>query len=470
MQLSLTPKTSQPLVEQIVGEIGRRIAARQLAAGQKLPSIRRLAAENRVSTFTVIEAYDRLVAAGLLSSRRNSGFYVATRRQPLTLAPAAAEPEVAPDRDIDPVWIMRQSLTLDEKLLKPGCGWLPNDWLNEEALRRKLHEVGRAPQARLLEYGHPLGYLPLRQQLQLRLAGLGIEAPPQRLLLTDGASQAIDLVCRFLLQPGDTVLIDDPGYFNFQGVARAHRAQIVGVPLTPAGIDLAAFEALLIRHRPKLYLMNAALQNPTGLTMSAGTAYRLLRLAEAHDLRILEDDIFADFQAAPGQRLAALDQLDRVIYLGSFSKTLSAATRCGFIACRADWIEGLTDLKLATSFGNNDLAAQLVSRLLADGSYRKHVEAIRDRLRGTMAETRRRLAQRGLGLWSEPEEGLFLWARLPDGIDSARIARQALREGIVLAPGNVFSVAQTAGAFLRFNVAQSGPMRIFEFLSGAISG
>ena len=463
MQLSLTSKSEHSLVEQIVGEIGRRIEGRQLASGQKLPSIRRLAEGNGVSKFTVIEAYDRLVAAGLLSSRRNSGFFVAARQQPLSLA----EPEISVARDIDPVWIMRQSLTLDDKLLKPGCGWLPNDWLNEESLRRKLHEIARAPGARLLEYAHPLGHLPLRQQLHLRLAALEIEAPPQRILLTDGASQAIDLVCRFLLQPGDTVLIDDPGYFNFQGVARAHRAKIVGVPLNPSGIDLAAFEALLVQHRPKLYLMNAALQNPTGLTMNAGTAYKLLRLAETHDLRILEDDIFADFQATPGQRLAALDQLDRVIYLGSFSKTLSAAVRCGFIATRADWIEGLTDLKLATSFGNNDLSAQLVSLLLADGSYRKHVEAIRQRLRAAMTQTKRRLAQGGLRLWHEPEEGLFLWSQLPPGYDSAELARHALAEGIVLAPGNVFSVNRTAGQYLRFNVAQSGAQRIFDFLRGA---
>src|SRR5205807_579903 len=169
--------------------------------------------------------------------------------------------------------------------------------------------VARMPSARLLDYGPPLGYLPLRQQIARRLAELEIAATPDQLMLTDGASQAIDLVCRHLLQPGDAVLIDDPGYFNYHAVLRAHRARVLPVPYTRTGPDLAELERLATAEKPKLYLANPALQNPTGLSLAPGQAHRLLNLAQAHDFRIVEDDVFRDFQSVPTPRVAALGGL-----------------------------------------------------------------------------------------------------------------------------------------------------------------
>ena len=186
--------------------------------------------------------------------------------------------------------------------------------------------------------------------------------PPDQLLLTASGTQAIDLIGRFLLRPGDTVLVDDPCYFNFQALLRAHQVRLVGVPWTPTGPDLAAFEAALEAERPRLYLTNSALHNPTGGTIGAQTAHRLLVAAAAHDLVIVEDDIFADLEPEPSPRLAVLDGLERVIRIGSFSKTLSASVRCGYIAARADWIEGLVDLQVATSFGGpSPVATELIA-------------------------------------------------------------------------------------------------------------
>src|SRR5262249_40163439 len=149
------------------------------------------------------------------------------------------------------------------------------------------------------------------------------------------------------------------------------------------------------------------------------------------------------------------DGLDRVIHIGSFSKTLSASVRCGFVAARPNWIEGLSDLKIATSFGSARLSAELVLTLLKDGSYRKHMEMLRLRLSRAMNETSARLRSIGILPWIEPQAGMFLWCHLPEGIDAADTARRALAAGVVLAPGNAFSLSQTANGFLRFNVAQS---------------
>jgi DNA-binding transcriptional MocR family regulator len=452
------------LVARVMAALRQRIAGRTLPPGARLPSIRSLAAGMGVSKSTVVEAYERLAAEGVVQPRRGSGFYVSGHLPPLSLA------DLAPrlDRAVDPLWISRQSLDAGAGTLRPGCGWLPPEWMPEAALRRSLRRLGRSETVTLAEYGTPLGLAPLRQMLARRLAEREVEASPEQIMLTESGSQALDLTCRFLIEPGDAVLVDDPCYFNFHALLRAHRARIVGVPYTPAGPDLAAFEQALAEHRPRLYLTNSALHNPTGATLTATVAHRLLKLAERFDLTIVEDDIFADLEPEPAPRLAGLDGLERVIQIGSFSKTLSASVRCGFIAARRDWIEGLIDLKIATSFGASRLSAELVLGILTDGSYRKHVEGLRQRLAGAMAETRTRLAALGIEPWLTPRGGMFLWCRLPEEQDAAAIAQAVLAEGIVLAPGNAFSLSQTARQFLRFNVAQTADPRIFAALREAM--
>jgi DNA-binding transcriptional MocR family regulator len=449
----------------LVALIRGQITSRVLGRGARLPSVRALAASEGVAKSTVVEAYERLVAEGLVRSRPGAGFFVIGPPERPALAPPASP--VA--RAVDPLWIMRQSLEADPAALMPGCGWLPESWLPAAAVRRGLRAAARAADRPLVGYATSQGFAPLRAQLVRRLAERGIEADPAQLLLVDSGTQAIDLVCRHLLEPGDTVLVDDPCYFNFLGQLRAHRVRVVGVPMTPSGPDLDAFATSAAAWRPRLYLTNAGPHNPTGASLTPASAHRLLKLAEAHDIAIVEDDIFADLEPAPGApRLGALDGLQRVIQLGSFSKTLSAAVRCGWIAARPDLVGSLTDLKLATTFGACDLSARMVHDLLLDGSYRRHAEGLRAKLAGAMRSTAARLEAAGLRLWCEPRGGLFLWAELPDGLEASELARRALAAGVVLAPGPVFSASHGATRHLRFNVAQCAPPRVFEVLRQAM--
>nr|WP_312364221.1 PLP-dependent aminotransferase family protein [Ensifer sp.] len=461
MAFQQSESSGETLLEAVMGTIRQRIAGRSLTPGSKLPSIRALAKTMGVSKSTVVEAYERLAAEGAIRSRPGSGFFVSAPLAPLSLVEAG--PRV--DRAVDPLWVSRQSLETNAGVLKPGCGWLPASWMPEQALRRALRAVARADAACLADYGTPLGLRPLRQLLARRLAEHGVEASPDQIMLTESGTQAIDLLCRFLLEPGDTVIVDDPCYFNFHALLRAHRVNIVSVPYTPVGPDLDRFAEVLEAHQPRLYITNSAVHNPTGATLSPVVAHRLLRLAEQAGLTIVEDDIFADFEHAPAPRLAAFDGLDRVVQIGSFSKTLSASVRCGYIAAPRGWIEGLTDLKIATTFGGPGLAAELVLTLLRDGSYRKHMEALRLRLNRAMAETAPRLAAVGIKPWIEPQAGMFLWCRLPEGADASELAQKALAHDVVLAPGNVFSHSGAASGFLRFNVAQSGDERLYRVLA-----
>jgi len=418
----------------------------------------------QVSVSTVLEAYERLMAEGVLSARPGSGYYVAGPVAPLALT------ELGPrlDRAVDPLWISRQSLETASDALKPGCGWLPPSWLYEAGIRKALRSAARADSVNLAEYASPLGHPPLRQFLSRRLAGIGIEVPLEQIMLTDSGTHAIDLICRFLLEPGDTVLVDDPCYFNFHAVLKAHRVNVVGVPYTSTGPDIDAFAAALLKHSPRLYITNSGIHNPTGATLSPVTAHRLLKLADTSDLVIVEDDIFADFENTPAPRLSAFDGLARVIQIGSFSKTLSASIRCGYIATRGEWIESLVDLKIATTFGAGRLAAEIIHHAITDSGYRKHVESVRHRLAEAMDTTVARLQAIGIEPWMTPQAGMYLWCQLPQGKDAATLARACLNDGVLLAPGNAFSQSMTAGDFLRFNVAQSGDARIYEVLKRAL--
>ncbi|WP_461349730.1 aminotransferase-like domain-containing protein [Bradyrhizobium sp. USDA 4451] len=446
--------------------IRARIASRTLAASDRLPSIRSFAATMGVSPSTVVEAYDRLAAEGLIRARPGSGFYVSSAALP-PLSLAKDQPQR--DRAVDPFWVSRQSLDAASGALKPGCGWLPADWMPTEALRRAFRGLARAEDAVLADYGATRGSLALRRTLMARFADEGLDVSPEQVLLTMSGTQAIDLICRFLLRPGDTVLVDDPCYFNFRALLRAHQVKLVSVPYTPSGPDVASFEAMLEAERPRLYITVSGLHNPTGATMSPQTAHRVLNAATACDLTIVEDDIFADFEPEPSARLAALDGLNRVIRIGSFSKTLSASLRCGFIAARADWIEQLVDLQVATGFGGPcAVATEIIASVLATGFYRKHVEELRRRLVRARRDVGEKLQRIGIEPWLMPRGGFQLWCRLPDGCDSADVARAALADNIVLAPGNVFSTTQSATGFMRFNVAQCRDPKLMPALQRAI--
>ena len=448
----------------VVRAIRDRIDARALTPGARLPSIRAMAETSGVARSTVVEAYDRLTAEGVIRSRPGSGFYVAAPLAPLALDRLASTQE----REVDPLWMLRQSLGERRHELVPGCGWLPDDWLAGDVLRKAMRGAARADDANTLAgYASPLGSSPLRALLARRLADQGIAAAPDQILLTDSGTHALDLVCRFLLQPGDAVLVDDPCYFNFLALLRAHRAKAIGVPMTPTGPDVTAFAEAAATHRPRFYLTNSGVHNPTGASLAAATSHRLLKIAEAYDMVVVEDDIFADFEHAPSPRLAAFDGLDRTIRIGSFSKSLSAAVRCGHIAARPDWIEALADLRIATSMAGSPLAANLLHTVLTDGSYRRQVECVRARLSRATDNVIKRLRAAGCEPWIEPHAGIFLWARLPDGVDAVDLARSGIGEGIVLAPGPVFSTSGGWRNHMRFNVAMSDDDRLSAFLQRA---
>ncbi|KND55167.1 Transcriptional regulator, GntR family domain / Aspartate aminotransferase [Candidatus Paraburkholderia kirkii] len=426
------------LVDQLVQWGRRRIDERVFRPGIRMPSIRKLALDKGVSRFTIVEAYERLVTHGYLDSRHGSGFYVRERIGPALVAkgeaPAAAEREPVQNA-IDVVWLLRNMLHMSSPEKGPGLGYLPGCWLDGEFITNALRSLSRQSGAQMLGFGTPQGFLPLRQPLQTRLEELEIGASATRqIVLVSGITQAIDLIARLYVKPGDAVIVGDPAWFQMFGRFASQGARLVGMPYTPDGPDLDALETLVATWQPKMLIINSVLQNPTGTSLTAAQAYRILQLAQEYDFIVVEDDVYGDLCPAgfPATRLASLDQLKRVIFLGSFSKTLAVNLRVGYVAVSADVAKALADQKMLASMTSPELNERVVYKVLTEGHYRRHVERLRARLDGVREKTARMLEKTGLRLFATPSAGMFLWADA--GVDSDGLAAAGHEAGFLLTP------------------------------------
>ena len=454
------------LTDQIVKGIRRLIDNHQLRPETRLPSIRRFAADHDVSKFTVVQAYDRLIASGHIRSRHGAGFFVC--RSSRSVEPG--EGRVRLDRAVDVLWLMRQQACEFRFRHLPGVGWLPPQWLQEGGLDRAMRGVSRAGSRGLLAgYGNPSGFTPLREDIARRLEELGIGASPDQIVLTNGISGGLDLVGRYLVRTDDVVLVDEPGYFNIFGHMRALGAVIHGVPWTGAGPDLDKLEDLARTYKPRLFVTTPIIHNPTGYSISQGTAFRLLQLAERYDFHIIEDDVDGACHPSPPPRLASLDQLNRVIYVNGFSKALSPRLRVGFLAGHRDLVRDLVDLKMLTHAASSEFSERVVHELLVRGTYRKHRAKLLSKLQRTRELALRRLEAIGLGPASDDTHGLFAWLNVPGVSDTTALVEAAARREMLLAPGAMFNPAMAPSRQMRFNVAFCQSDELFRRLEALLT-
>ena len=463
----LTRGCGDSLIEQIVRSVAARIDDKVLRGGARMPSIRQFAAAHEVSCFTVVASYDKLVAKGYLESRRGAGFFV-RERSPLNTGerstPDVVQAGARNAQPLDVVWLIRNMFRQTPQQ-SPGSGLLLLDWLDGPLIANALKAVGRQGTS-LLNYGPPQGFLPLRQQLQLKLAELEIEAPPDQIVTTVGVTQGLDLVAREFTRPGDTIFVDDPAWFLMFGSFAAMGAKVIGIPRLADGPDLAQLARMAELHKPKLYVINSVLHNPTSTSLSAAKAFQVLRIAEEHGFTIVEDDIYCDLHPGsavqPATRLAALDQLQRVIYLGGFSKSLSANLRVGFIATSPEWAQRLCDRKMLATLTTSEIGERVVYKILSEGLYRKHVDRVRNRLDGVRAKTVRQMERVGLTVDVAPPAGMFVWADA--GVNTNLLTERAMEQGLLLAPGSLFSPSQLPSTRMRLNVAAMQEPTVWAFL------
>ncbi|MCK6186625.1 PLP-dependent aminotransferase family protein [Pseudomonas sp. EYE_354] len=450
MDLGIDRQALVPVVQQIVSAVAEWIRKDGVSPGTRLPSIRQLALDNLLSQSSVIEAFERMVAQGLLAPRPGAGFVV-------------AQPSVQTEghwyEGAEREWGAFADNPLGE--LKLGCGWLPDAWHESDDIRYAIREVARSDTAGLFNYSTPLGLPVLREQLLKHLTRIHIATSLDRILTTAGASHAQDLLIRTLLRAGDSVVVETPGYGNLYRQLTFQGVHLLSVPRTRGGPDLSVLEALLQQHRPKCLFIHSLYHNPTGTSLCRAVAERLLELARRDNFLIIEEDVYGDLQHASCTRLSALAQDDRVIYIASFSKTLSSALRVGYLCASTAIITQLVSLKTLTGFGTSRFAEAVVATLLANGTYRKWVQRLRKRLRTDMAATLQVLDDEEWEVFAVPAGGMLVWARPPGG-ELSRLQACARRLGVLLSPGALFSPTGEPSQWLRINVAYATDQRALE--------
>ena len=453
-------RAAPTLVEQLVRAFAQAIETQSLRAGALLPSVRQLAQSHALSTYTVNEAYTRLVSMGLVVARRGSGYRVAPREPAARAALAGWQPPT-----LTATWLLSDVFADHSVPIKAGCGWLPGEWINEAGLHHALRATSRVPAARLGDYGHPYGFAPLRERIAAQLDRHGLPVQVDNVLLTQGATQGLDLIVRTLLRAGDTVLVEDPGYCNLLQILKLAGLSVHGVPRTPSGLDLDALEQQVAAHAPKAIFVNTSLQNPTGTTFAMANAFRLLQIAERHRLWVVEDDVSRELAPAGAPLLAAMEGLQRVLYVGGFSKTVTPSLRCGYVVAGRDVLRELARTKMAVGLTSSDAIERIVDKVLIEGRHSRHVELVNERLKTAHAVVEERLDALGVEIFHRPRAGLFIWARLPvEPARASEIATAALRDGIWLAPGSYFRPDDAPSAWFRFNAPYSTDDALWRFV------
>jgi DNA-binding transcriptional MocR family regulator len=459
--------SSVALADQIEARLRALIEGGQLPAGSKLMSIRALAAQLGVSPNTVITAYDRLVALGLIDSRTTAGFFV---RESSAVSEIDTQLEAGDEQDA--VWLVQQAHDQQSGLLPASSGALPVSWL-EDAIPASVVQRGLArSNGGMASRCPPQGLPELRERLAMLMRGQGIAVDASRVLTNYGGTHAIDLICRAFVQPGDAVLVDDPGYFLLFDRLRQTGARIVPITRRHDGPDIEQLEAACREHRPRLFFVQSVLHNPTGWGSSAAKLHRVLMLAERHGVLLAEDDVHGHFHPGAPTRLAQLAELRGVIYYSSFCKVLSPALRMGYLAAEPALLKPLLREKIHSVMTTAALNEYVLLELLSSGRLRKHVDRLQQKLATARNSAARELRQSGILLERPADGGLFLWGAVPRGVDIDLLVKDAYRNGILLARGAAFAADAASDPHLRFNVIFAQHVRLATFLRerlGALS-
>ncbi len=448
-------------VDQIVEKVALMLEAGAYKTFERLPSIRQAARENGVSKNTMAEAYDRLVARGLLEARAGSGYYM-SQVGPASKTPPAPHVTAA----VDGMSLLREQLEQHYEV-RPGDGRPPPSWMEGAELRRHFANAKTPfPEAIEFGYGSSWGYGPLRDRLRMQLLERSIPADPQGLLLTHGVNHGLDLIIRHLTEPGDTVFVDEPGYYPLFSKLTFAKVQIVGIRRDRDGPDLEDLTAKLALYRPKMFVTQSHGHNPTGGSLSPSRSFGLMQLAERWRFLLVENDALSDILPATLPRLAALDQLERVLYLGTFSKTLSASLRCGYVAGNPDIIRQLADIKMLTVVNSSDHVERFVFNLMQAGHYLRHLRRLRSRVEDAYKASFGTLEAIGLSVRECSIPGFYLWVEFPDDVDERELCAAASKQSIFIAPGAVFYPNRETRQkpAMRVNVAYGTDARFLSFL------
>jgi DNA-binding transcriptional MocR family regulator len=431
---------------QLVGLVKSAIACGDLQPGDKLPTTRAVAEEAGLNHLTVVRAYRRLAEEGYVTATRGRGTFVRQAPPPAGRGDGRWQHAVLPEARrtyVNQVVADTWQPPGDEDHINLATGWASPDLHPVSELARMSAEVFVEAGAAALMYGDPDGVWLLRDELARRGAASGFAAGPDEILVTTGARQAIDLVCRAILRPGDVAVTESPTFIGALASMQNAGARVLGVPYDEAGLDVEALEAILARHEVKLVSVQSGSQNPTGQDMSPERAERLLELARERSFFIMEDGVYCTvrFGTPEPPRLRSRAP-EHVIYLDSLSKTVGGGLRLGWVAASGEIRRRLTELKLATDYHSPALTQYLAHRWLSSGAHDRHLRRINTvyarRCEATLESLKRRLSDEVEV--TPPKGGHHLWVAFRRPLDERLLLSEALRHGLSFTPGGAITV------------------------------
>jgi DNA-binding transcriptional MocR family regulator len=438
--------------ERYAQELAELIASGTLAPGARLPSVREASAARRISPSTVFEAYYLLQARGLIESRPRSGFYVraALRKVP---AQRPLRPRSRPVTISDLVFDV---LSATRTTMVPlGSAFPSAELFPLQQLARSLSAGMRNLEPGRIVEDLPPGNERLRQQIALRYARAGTDVSIDEILITNGALEALTLCLQTVTRPGDAVVVESPCFYAaLQALERLGLKAIELPCLRETGLDLAALASTLRRQKVAACWLMPSFQNPTGATMPAEQRRELVELLAAHDVPLIEDDVYAELHYGTHPPLAAkaFDRKGLVMHCSSFSKCLAPGYRVGWVAA-GRYTQAVLRAKMMTTLSTAVPSQQALTEYLAHGGYDRHLRSLR-RTFARQADLAARLATRHLPAGtrlSSPQGSYFLWVEFPESIDTLKLHSLALEQGISTAPGRIFSAAPRFGNCLRLN-------------------
>ncbi|MBD0335379.1 MAG: PLP-dependent aminotransferase family protein [Cyanobacteria bacterium Co-bin13] len=467
MKVAVDRQSAEPVYLQLRNSISHLIRSGGLQPGDRLPSIRQMAEAANVNKLTVVEAYSVLEADGLIQARQGAGFFITQPAQRSPKRPSTFAPDqqvIIPSAE-KPSFLDTRTALLQANVIPgviPFNSGLPSA-SNLDDLQRIARRAIKESADKFFCLNPPQGDPKLRSQIAQLLVQLGLATTPESLLITSGSMQALSLITQHLIQPGDWVVVESPTFYGYLSLLQQAGARVIAIPMTASGMNLELLEQYLASHRPKLIYTISTQHNPTGITTDLAHRRRLLDLAEQYDCLILEDNAYEWLSYGPTPPpIKALDRCDRVIYVGTFSKTLMPALRVGYAIVTGDLYQPLVERKLLHDLHVSIVSQAIISEYLTSGHYRRHLN-----LRRASNQQNRDIMLKAMEThfpeevsWTVPQGGIFLWTQLPAGVDLERVCRQAAEQKVLVAPGSAFFADKQGYPALRLSYSQ--PLEVIE--------
>lgn len=448
-----------PLYRQVFDQIAAKIRSGELARGERLPATRELAGQLGLNRTTVSAAYEMLEAEGLIAGQVGRGSFVT--------GAAAASPGIdwggMLERSEAPIAGLPGGFGKDVisfVMSRPSRALFPLDDFRATCAT----VLARQDLADILQLGSPSGYEPLRRHLLDEARRQELAAPGDDLIITNGCQQALDLIGRVLLRPGDKVAVEDPLYTGLKNLLAGMGAQLLGIPVGADGLDVAQLERVLERDRPRFIVVTSNFQNPTGATMPLAERRALLEAACRAGVPVVENDAYGELRYS-GQPLPAIKQLDQhggTVLLRSFSKVSFPGLRVGWAVGPKPLMDRLRQAKEAADLHTDQLSQAVLLEFAESGRLEAHrarmLEAGSERLAATLDACRQYLPHGTR--WTRPEGGMNVWVRLPEPLDASELLSRAQKEGVAYLPGRYFAVSRQEPGALRLSFAGLPPEQI----------